>query len=73
MALAVIIDDTLQKARSIKEVDHPATRIVPITRGIKINEVLPFRVRFTTIGLATANSNVPGIGLQIIGINNYIL
>jgi hypothetical protein len=73
MALAVIIDDTLQKARVIKEVDHPRTKIVPITRNVRINEVLPFRVRFTTIGLAGANANVPGIGLQIIGINNYIL
>lgn len=73
MALAVIIDDTLQKARVIKEVNHSITKIVPITMGVKINEVLPFRVRFTTIGLAPANANVPGIGLQIIGINNYIL
>jgi hypothetical protein len=73
MALAVIIDDTLQKARVIKEVDNPITKIVPITRNVRINEVLPFRVRFTTIGLAGANANVPGIGLQIIGINNYIL
>lgn len=73
MALAVVIDNTLQKARAIKEIDHPITNIVPITRGVKINEILPFRVKFTTIGLAGPNANVPGIGLQIIGINNYIL
>ena len=73
MASAVIIDDTLQKARVIKDINHPITNIIPVTRGIRINEVLPFRVRFTTIGLAGANANVPGIGLQIIGINNYIL
>jgi hypothetical protein len=73
MASAVIIDDTLQKTRVIKDVNHPITNIIPVTRGVRINEVLPFRVRFTTIGLAGANANVPGIGLQIIGINNYIL
>jgi hypothetical protein len=73
MASAVIIDDTLQKARVVKEINHPITNIIPVTRGVRIDEVLPFRVRFTTIGLAAANSNVPGIGLQIIGINNYIL
>lgn len=73
MALAVIIDDTLQKARVIKDVNYPIADIIPITRGVRINEILPFRVRFTTIGLAGANANVPGIGLQIIGINNYIL
>lgn len=73
MASAVIIDDTLQKARVIKDINHPITNIIPVTRGVRINEVLPFRVRFTTIGLSGANANVPGIGLQIIGINNYIL
>ena len=73
MASAVILDDTLQKARVIKDINHPITNIIPVTRGIRINEVLPFRVRFTTIGLAGANANVPGIGLQVIGINNYIL
>jgi hypothetical protein len=73
MALAVIIDDTLQKTRVVKEVSYPITNILPVTRGVSINEILPFRVRFTTIGLAGANANVPGIGLQIIGINNYIL
>ena len=73
MASAVIIDDTLQKARVIKDINYPITNIIPVTRGVRINEVLPFRVRFTTIGLAGANANVPGIGLQIIGINNYIL
>ena len=73
MASAVIIDNTLQKARVIKDINHPITNIIPVTRGVRINEVLPFRVRFTTIGLAAANANVPGIGLQVIGINNYIL
>jgi hypothetical protein len=73
MASAVIIDDTLQKARVIKDIDHPITNIIPVSRGIRINEVIPFRVKFTTIGLAGANANVPGIGLQIIEINNYIL
>jgi hypothetical protein len=73
MALAIILDENLQKAKTLKSVSYPITSVIPITRGVKINEVLPFRVRFTTIGLAGANANVPGIGLQIIGINNYIL
>jgi hypothetical protein len=28
---------------------------------------------FTNIGIPPANAGIPGIGLQIIGINNYIL
>ena len=73
MALAIILDENLQKAKTVKSVSYPIANVIPVTKGIKINEVLPFRVRFTTIGLAGANANVPGIGLQIIGINNYIL
>ena len=73
MALAIILDENLQKTKTVKSVSYPIANVIPITRGIKINEVLPFRVRFTTIGLSGANANVPGIGLQIIGINNYIL
>ena len=73
MALAIILDENLQKAKTVKAVNYPIAEIIPATKGIKISEVLPFRVRFTTIGLSVANANVPGIGLQIIGINNYIL
>lgn len=43
-------------------------------RSATINEVLPFRVRFTAIGIeGILPSNVPPIPLQIIGFSNYIL
>ena len=73
MALAVIFDDTIQKTKRVDSVSYPITKIIPTELGIKINEVLPFRVRFTTIGIPSAYGGIPGIGLQIIGINNYIL
>lgn len=73
MALAIIIDDVVQKTKKVDTIDYAIAKVIPITNGIKINEVLPFRVRFTTIGIPSAYSGVPGIGLQIIGINNYIL
>jgi hypothetical protein len=73
MALAIIFDDTIQKTKSVNSVNYPITKIIPVEIGIKINEVLPFRVRFTTIGIASEYAGIPGIGLQIIGINNYIL
>jgi hypothetical protein len=41
---------------------------------VLINEVLPFRIRFTDIRVPGYNeNNIPGIGLQIIGYSNYIL
>jgi hypothetical protein len=73
MALSIIIDESLQKTKSVNQTNYPISDIVPITRQVRISEVLPFRVRFTTIGLAGANANIPGIGLQIIEVNNYIL
>ena len=73
MALSIIIDESLQKTKSVNQTNYAISDIVPITRQVRISEVLPFRVRFTTIGLAGANANVPGIGLQIIEVNNYIL
>jgi len=73
MALSIIIDESLQKTKFVNRANYPISDIIPITRNVKINEVLPFRVRFTTIGLPGSNASVPGIGLQIIGINNYIL
>jgi hypothetical protein len=73
MALAIIIDETTQRTKKIESVDYAVAKIIPINTGIKISEILPFRIRFTTIGIPSPYSGVPGIGLQIIGINNYIL
>ena len=43
-------------------------------RTVKINQVLPFRVRFTNVVLEAYNSTTPPpIGIAIIGYNNYIL
>ena len=73
MASALIIDTDSQKVKTISSVGYPLSEIIYNARAVKINEVLPFRVKFTTIGITPANANVPGIGLQVIGINNYIL
>ena len=73
MASAVIIDTDSHKAKQIRSASYPISEIIYKTKTVKINEVLPFRVRFTTIGIGSAYANIPGIGLQIIGINNYIL
>jgi hypothetical protein len=45
------------------------------SRGtVLINEVLPFRVRFTDIRIpGYGPNNIPGIGIQIIEYSNYIL
>ena len=74
MALAIIFDDTIQKTKRVDSVSYPITKIIPTELGIKINEVLPFRVSLTNIGLQGYDpANPPGIGIQIIGFSNYIL
>lgn len=74
MATAVIIDDYRKRITIPEAVNHPRTQIkysAPIT---KIESVLPFRVRFTTIGIeGYSSSNPPGIGLQVIGFSNWII
>jgi len=73
MAYAVITDLSKNRSEAISRVDYPKTQISGFVRLTKIQEVLPFRVSFTNIGIPPANAGIPGIGLQIIGINNYIL
>lgn len=73
MASAIIINETTQRTKKVESVDYAVAKIIPINTGIKISEILPFRIRFSTIGIPSAYSGVPAIPLQIIGINNYIL
>lgn len=73
MASAVIINTDNHQVKNIKSINYAISNISYLDRTTIINSVLPFRVKFTTIGIAPAYANVPGIGLQIIGVNNYIL
>lgn len=74
MATAVISDKTRIKAKSIDPVDYPITTIVKPQRVVRINDILPFRIRITNIGVeGYGPNNVPGIGIQVIGFSNYIL
>ena len=57
----------------IVEKNYPELDILPNLKTSIAIEILPFRVRFTNIGLLGATAAIPGIGLQVIGINNYIL
>lgn len=74
MANAVIINTDLHQVTQINSVDYAISKITDKNRFVKIDSILPFRVRFTTIGLeGWSSTNPPGIGLQVIGVNNWIL
>jgi hypothetical protein len=75
MARAVLTDRPKVKTKSITQSDYPLVKIAEGKRLVKIQQTLPFRVRFINItvpGYSFPN-NVPPVGIAIIGFNNYIL
>jgi hypothetical protein len=74
MATSIIIDDKKIKLKKIETSDFNKT-VIRYNKPVTIvNEVLPFRVRFQTIGIeGYGPSNPAGIGIAIVGLNNYIL
>ena len=74
MASAVIIDDYRNRVTIPNAVDYPITQIKYSAPLTLVESVLPFRVRFTTIGIeGYSSNNPPGIGIQVIGYSNWII
>jgi hypothetical protein len=74
MASAVIIDDVVIVPKSIVATYYPITKIDEENYGVRIDEILPFRISITNIGIeGYGSTNIPPIGIAIVGINNYIL
>lgn len=74
MAKAVIIDEQKVKTKKLAAKNFSTFNIVRPKRIVLINETIPFRVKFTNIGIeGYGPNNVPGIGIQVIGFSNYIL
>jgi hypothetical protein len=74
MATAVIIDDYRNRTTIPNAVDYPITQITYAAPVAVVNSILPFRVRFTTIGIeGYSSNNPPGIGIQVIGYSNWII
>jgi hypothetical protein len=74
MATAIIKNKTKTKLKAINALTYGAVKISKPYPIVKINEVLPFRIRITNIQVPGYDSLHPaGIGIAIIGLNNYIL
>jgi hypothetical protein len=74
MANVVISNKVNLKTQRIETADYPISKIIQGRRQVRINEILPFRVRFTTITVpGYSSTNIPGIGIQVIGFSNYII
>jgi hypothetical protein len=75
MATAVIIDTAPIVTKRISDDKiYKTVKINYSPNSVKIKEVLPFRIRFTSIVIeGTGLGHVLPIPLQVIGYSNYIL
>lgn len=74
MARAVILDRPAFYSRSFGAKDYANSKVYDKPGYSKIEDVLPFRVKFINIGIEGYGPNNPApIGIAIIGYNNYIL
>lgn len=73
MATVIISNSTPVFTRNIEKASFPNVEINQVKRGVNINSMLPFRIRFTAIQVPAAIGNVPAIPFQVIGFSNYIL
>ena len=74
MASAVISNKQKQKIRFLESKNYPIAKISEGRRTVKINEVLPFRIKFTNVMVPGYSASNPApIGIAVIGLNNYIL
>jgi hypothetical protein len=73
MATVVINNNTPVFTKVVERVSFPTAEITQTNRGVSIDSVLPFRIRFTAVQIPTSLGNIPAIPLQVIGFSNYIL
>jgi len=74
MATAIVKRTNNGKIKKAKAVSYGVINIKQSAPTVKIKEVLPFRVRFTTITVpGYSANNVAPIGIAVIGYSNYIL
>ena len=75
MARAVISDDKKQLFRRVFIKNARIAKVLPAkNNSASFQSVLPFRVRFTTIGIESYSPNMAApIGIAVIGLNNYVM
>ena len=74
MAKAVIVPETKRLLKKVNPSNFFNSRIRFKSGKARVNQVLPFRVKFINVDIVQYTSTTPaGIGIAIIGVNNYIL
>jgi hypothetical protein len=74
MASSTVINKPNHTTKFVKNDNYYVSNLKDLTRTTIINDVLPFRIKFTSIVVeGYGPNNVPPIPLQVIGYSNYIL
>jgi hypothetical protein len=74
MAKAVILPDNKRSLKSVKPSNYFMSKILFRFGKAKINYSVPFKVKFTNIGIeAYGRGNAAPIGIAVIGVNNYVM
>ena len=74
MAKATITTVAPTRVSRIEPKGINRAKFIDVPGRVVINQVLPFRVKFTTIGIDAYGANNPApIGIAVIGYNNYVI
>lgn len=74
MAKSVIIDKRSHAVEYVKNSNFFKSKIFYRPGTVKINQTLPFRIKFINIGVpGYGASGAAPIGIAIIGLNNYVM
>jgi hypothetical protein len=74
MSKSVIVDKTKRSVRYIKNSNFFTSKIKYSSGHVKINQTLPFKIKFTNIGISGYGpSGAAPIGIAVIGVNNYVM
>jgi hypothetical protein len=73
MATSILFDDIKNSVKFIEPKDYSIITIKDSNHSAVIEEILPFRVKFTSIQIQDIRGMIPAIPLQVIGYSNYIL
>jgi len=74
MATSVIKLKNNGAVKKAKAFAYGLIKITSKSRTVKVNQTLPFRVRFTSVQVPGYGRNNPApIGIAVIGFSNYIL
>lgn len=67
--------DIKHDAKSIKHYSYGVLKFRKSSQKISVQQVLPFKVKFSNIGIASnyGPGNAAPIGIAVIGVNNYVM